>query len=76
MKDLSTLTKKLSKIGVVEVIKDDYVFTLYMVNDTQHLDNAKIPFTVLNTVLEFITDKPNIEIFKNESNFLLLVLKP
>lgn len=76
MQDLLFLTEKLSQYGVVVAIKNDYVFTLYMINDTQFLTENLIPFTVLKLVLETIPDKQNIEIFKNEENYLLLILKP
>lgn len=76
MNDLSKLIEKLSKIGIVELIKNDYVFTLYMINDTKFLDSGGIPFKVLEIVTNVISDKPNIEVFKNDSNFILLVLKP
>lgn len=76
MTTISKLTEQLSEIGIVEVIKDDYVFTLYMVNDTQFLSSGDIPFKVLQLVLIHITDKPKIEVFKNDTNFILIVLKP
>jgi len=76
MQDILFLTEKLSQYGVVVAIKNDYVFTLYMINDTQFLTENLIPFTVLKLVLETIPDKQNIEIFKNEENYLLLILKP
>lgn len=74
---LSQLTQELSKIGLVEVIKNDFVFTLYMVNDTQFLDGNRIPFKVMELVTQYIgNEKPNIEVFKNDSNYILIVLKP
>jgi hypothetical protein len=76
MNDLSKLAEQLSEIGIISVIKDDYVFTLYMINDTKFLDSGGIPFKVLQIVTNHILDKPNIEVFKNDSNFILLVLKP
>lgn len=76
MKDLSKLTELLSKIGIVEVIKDDYVFTLYMINDTKFLSDHKAVFNVLEIVLKHIPDKPKIEVMKNDDNFILLILKP
>lgn len=76
MYDLSKLTEKLSKLGVVVVIKNDYVFTLYMINDTQFLDENGLPIKILGLVTDEITDKPKIEVFKNEENYLLLILKP
>lgn len=76
MSDLSRLTEKLSKLGVVVVIKNDYVFTLYMINDTQFLDENGLPIKILGLVTDEITDKPKIEVFKNEENYLLLILKP
>lgn len=75
--NLAQLTEELSKIGLVEVIKNDYVFTLYMVNDTLFLNQDRIPFKVMDLVTQYIGDeKPNIEVFKNDSNFILIVLKP
>jgi len=76
MADLLLLTEKLAQYGIVVVIKNDYVFTLYMINDTQFLTQNCIPYQVLKLATEAIPDKPNIEIFKNEENYLLLVLKP
>ena len=73
--DLSLLTEKLSAYGIVEVIKNDYVFTLFMKKDTQDFTENMIPFKVLGLVTAFIVDKPVIEVFKNESDFLILVLK-
>ena len=60
MSDLSKLTEKLSKLGVVVVIKNDYVFTLYMINDTQFLDENGLPIKILGLVTDEITDKPKI----------------
>lgn len=74
--DIVFLTEKLSQFGIVEVIKNDYVFTLYMRNDTKLFTEEMIPFKVLGLVNAIIVDKPIIEVFKNESNFLILVLKP
>ena len=76
-KNLEALTVELSKIGLVEVIKNDYVFTLYMVSDFQVLSQNRIPFKVMNLVTEYIgNEKSNIEVFKNDDNYILIILKP
>lgn len=74
---LENLTKTLSKYGIVEVIKNDFVFTLLMKKDKESLTKFMVPLTIMKLCCEYLGDaKPNIEVMKNEEDFLLLVLKP
>ena len=74
---IDEMIKELSKLGTVEVIKNDFVFTLFMTKDKKDLTSEQIPFKVLEIATSYLgSEKPNIEVMKNEENFLLLVLKP
>lgn len=73
---LTELQDKLSEIGTIEVLKDDYVFTLLMSHQDLDLSKHRKPFKVMEIVCDYITDKPHIEVFKNDSHFVLIVLKP
>ena len=74
---LENLTRNLSKYGVVQVIKNDYVFTLLMTKSNESLSKFLKPMIILKLCCDFLGDeKPNIEVMKNEEDFLLLVLKP
>ena len=76
MADLTKLTKQLSKIGVVNVIKDDYVFTLYMTKSDRSLETGSTTLPILKWVLGEIKDKQHVEVLRNEADFFLLVMKP
>ena len=74
---LHEMTNELSKLGTVQVIKNEFVFTLMMTKDKQDLSSGQIPLKVLGIVTSWLgSEKPNIEVMKNEEDFLLLVLKP
>jgi len=71
------ITNELSKLGIVQSIKNDYVFTLLMTKDKQDLTSNGIPMKVLDIVTSWVgNEKSTIEIMKNEEDFLLLILKP
>ena len=74
--ELAELTEKLSEIGTVAVIKDDYTFTLLMTNSDLDLSKNNKPFKVMELVSNYITDKEKIEVMKSDSSFILIVLKP
>ena len=76
---MDEIIKKLNFYGNIEVIKDEYVFTLLMTKKPNgySLTMQQIPFKILEIVTNYLGDKkPNIEVMKNEVDFLLLVLKP
>lgn len=74
---ITEMTKELSKLGTVQVIKNDFAFTLFMTKDKQNLSSLQIPFKVLEITTKYLgSEKPYIEVMKNEEDFLLLVLKP
>lgn len=74
---LENLTRNLSKYGIVQVIKNDFVFTLLMTKDKESLTKFMRPLTIMKLCCDYLGDeKPNIEVMKNEEDFLLLVLKP
>ncbi|MBP4139974.1 hypothetical protein [Flavobacterium geliluteum] len=74
---LTEITQQLSKIGIVQVIKNDFVFFLFMTKDKQDLSSNQIPFQVLEICSNYLGyEKPMIEIMKNEENYLILILKP
>lgn len=74
---ITEMTKELSKLGIVQVIKNDLVFTLFMTKDKQNLSSGQIPFKVLEIATSYLgSEKPSIEVMKNEEDWLLLVLKP
>lgn len=72
------MTNELIKYGNIEVIKNDYVFTLLMTKANEYsLTSGQIPLKVLGIVTSYLgQEKPNIEVMKNEEDYLLLILKP
>lgn len=72
------ITNELIKYGNIEVIKNDYVFTLLMTKANEYsLNSGQIPLKVLGIVTSYLgQEKPNIEVMKNEEDYLLLILKP
>ena len=76
---MNKLIEKLNFYGNVEVIRNDFVFTLLLTKKQNglSLSAGQIPLKVLEVVINFIgSEKPNIEVMKNEENFLLIILKP
>ena len=76
---MDEIIKKLSFYGNIEVIQDEFVFTLLMTKKEKgyNLTMQQIPFKILEIVTDYLGDKkPNIEVMKNEESFLLLVFKP
>ena len=72
---MDDLTKDLSQYGIVEVIKDDFVFTLHMTKSKEKI--SKNTLKIVTLVMKYLNDKkPIIEVMKNNDDFLLLVLKP
>lgn len=68
---------ELSKFGIVSTIKNDFVFTLLITKDKQKLSKGSTALDILDIVTKHIgEEKPNIEVLKNEEDFLLLILKP
>lgn len=68
---------ELSKVGTIEVIKNDYVFTLLLRRSKDSLESNRTPLKVLGMVSDYVEDsKLNIEVFKNDSDYILLILKP
>lgn len=72
------MTNELLKYGNIEVIKNEYVFTLLMTKGNEYsLTSGQIPLKVLDIVTSYLgQEKPNIEVMKNEEDYLLLILKP
>ena len=75
---IADMTNELLKYGNVEVIKNDYVFTLLMTKSNQYnLTSGQIPLKVLGIVTSYLgQEKSKIEVMKNEEDYLLLILKP
>lgn len=74
---LIEMTNELSKLGTVQVIKNDFVFTVFMTKNNQSLSSGQIPLKVLEITTSYLgSEKPIIEVMKNEEDFLLLILKP
>lgn len=72
--NLDKLKEKLSKVGTIEVIKDGIVFTLLIKGS--ELSNHKIVSGITMDVLDYVGEiYPNIEVMKNDDDFLLLVLR-
>ena len=70
---MEKLTAELSQFGEVLVIKNDYVFTLLMrIDGCQALTVLKITDLAASSV----PDKEKIELFQNDHQLLLLILKP
>lgn len=69
---MENLKNELSKLGEIEVLKNDYVFTLLMKTPKA----SKLILKVMGLVTEYITDKPNIEVIKNDEDYILIILKP
>jgi len=79
LQTMEEIIKKLSFYGNIEVLKDEFVFTLLMTKKENgyNLTMQQIPFKILEIVTGYLGDKkPDIEVMKNEETFLLLVLKP
>ena len=72
------MTNELLKYGNIEVIKNDYVFTLLMTKSNKcSLTSEQIPLKVLGVVTSYLgQEKSNIEVMKNEDDYLILILKP
>lgn len=71
--NIEKLKSQLSKVGKIEVIKEGIVFTLLMKGSG--LSNHKIVTGITMAVLDSVGDKyPNIEVMKNDDDFMLLVL--
>jgi hypothetical protein len=76
-KSIEQLIKELSAIGNVIVIKNDYVFTLYMTKNKLDLANFNTQTKVINLVAIYCgEEKPMVEILKTDNDFILLVFKP
>lgn len=69
---MDDLIKKLTYLGQIVTIKNDYVFTLLL--RTPKAD--KIVLDVLGHVTSAIKDKNNVEILQNDGDFILIILKP
>lgn len=71
------LILNLKEHGVIELLKEDYVFTLLMFNDVKFLDDAKLVFKIFELCTDYCGNRyPIVEVVKNESNYLLIILKP
>ena len=76
---MDKLISDLSFYGNVQSIKNDYVFSLLMTKKPigYNLTMQQIPLKIMELCLSFLEDqKPTIEVFKNEQDFLILILKP
>ena len=72
---LSKFKDELSKIGQVLVAKEGVVLTVFMKGD--RLSKGTTLSTIQQLILEYAGEKyPMIEVFMNENDFLLAVLKP
>jgi hypothetical protein len=72
--NLEKLKNQLSKFGTIEAIKEGVVFTLLMKGCGMASHNVVSGITM--DVLDSVGDKyPNIEVMKNDDDFLLLVLR-
>lgn len=76
MNKLDELTTKLSEIGNIDVIKDDYVFSLLMVDTDVDFTKQRRAFKIMELVNDYIPDKHNVEVFKNDHHFVMIILKP
>ena len=71
------MVEELSKIGNVEVIKNDYVFTLFMTKNNFPLTSNGNPNNIMKIITEWMgEEKQKIELIKNEGDFMLIILKP
>lgn len=71
----SKLIEGLSKYGMVEVLKADFVFTLLLTGE--NLDSINRIVSIQTLVLEATEKKyPNIEVVNNTETYVLYVLKP
>lgn len=69
---MEDLFKQLCKFGTIINIKNDYVFTLYMIGD----DIGKNVFKIMEIVTNEVKDKSNVEVMSSDKNYILIVLKP
>lgn len=73
--DFEHLKMRLSKVGRIELTKEGHVFTLFM--SGADFTNWKLLEQIQQRVLKYCGDKyPVIEAMKNDTSFLLLILKP
>ena len=73
--DLQLLKIELSRLGVVQVCKADYVFTLFMTGED--FTKMSIYNEIIKSCHKNVNDEyPLIEVFKNEKDYFLLILKP
>jgi hypothetical protein len=76
---MDKLISDLSLYGNVQSIKNDYVFSLLITKKPigYSLTMQQIPLKIIELCLNFLEgQKPTIEVFKNEQDFLILILKP
>ncbi len=66
------LKESLSAIGTIAVFKNDYVFTLMLLCE----DAASVMLHIMDMVKQVITDKPIVEVVRNEGDYILIILKP
>lgn len=72
---MEEIAKELSKYGKIEVLKVGYVFTLIMTG--KNIESFKVVEGIQSIINKHIvSDFPIVEVYKNEENFLLIVLKP
>jgi hypothetical protein len=76
---MDELIEKLNLYGNIEVLKDEFVFTLLITSRVNGwaLTTGQVPLKILELVTNYLGDtKPIIEVVKNEKDFILIVLKP
>lgn len=71
---MENLIEQLVEFGEIKNIKNDYVFTLLMIGTGDVI--GKNVFKIMEIVNKNITDKRIIEVMSNDSNYILIVLKP
>ncbi len=72
---LSKLKEELSEIGQVVAAKEGLVLTIFMRGG--NLSKASTLSKIQQLILEYAEEKyPMIEVFMNDNDFLLAVLKP
>ncbi len=69
------LLSNLSRYGLVQICKADYVFTLLITGE--NLSRGSVYSEITTAVLNFVGDRyPIVETVRNDENFFCLVLKP
>jgi hypothetical protein len=74
---LDELKMQLSEFGDVQIAKSGYVFTILMTSNGKNLSKYKTVLQIQHLIFNFCGSSfTSIEVFRNDTNFFCIVLKP